>query len=83
VDAQALPLAIVRDSKGGFIDSGKSNCGCGLKAIHGRYDFAFGLKNFGMIKGHICGGCKLGKGALEDGLHGMAEFPSGRSRLYL
>jgi len=37
-----------------------------------------------MIKGHICGGCKLGKGALEDGLHLVwrSFLPAGRDFIY-
>jgi len=59
----------------------KHDCGCGLKAIGGRYsDFAFSLRRHKMNKGHKCGGCIMGRGALEDGLHVLwrSAQPSGR-----
>lgn len=67
------------------VESGKSNCGCGLSAIRDRCnDFAFGLKKFGMIKGHTCVGCQLGKGALEDELYLLwrSSLPAGRDFIY-
>lgn len=62
-------------------DGGGSDCGCGLRAIKGRYnDFAFSLRRHKMNKGHSCGGCVMGQGALEDGLHvlGRSAQTTGR-----
>lgn len=61
---------------------GNSDCGCGLRAIGGRYnDFAFDLRTYRIEKNHeLCGGCVLGKGPLEDGLHILwrTSLPAGR-----
>lgn len=64
------------------IRKGKNhNCQCGLFAFRGRYnEFAFSLKRYRMLKGHRCGGCVMGHGALEDGLHILwrSSLPAGR-----
>lgn len=51
-------------------EQGEDNCGCGLWALGGRYnDFAFSLKRHRQLPTHKCGGCIMGKEAMEDGLH--------------
>lgn len=63
---------------------GVGNCGCGLASIRGRYnDFAFGLKRHRQLKGHRCGGCRLGTGAMEDGLHILWRSSSRSGRVFI